>query len=398
MLVAFFRAGQNGWLDWFGDLTFAAAFPGSSLLLVGVIAVVALIGGWMWDRRPRAGGRRPPDRPDEGRPVRRGYPVAGPAPARAVARRPALTSGSETQGGRSWLTSRKSGFFSDLFAPVGGFGVTFATMFRKVATEEYPRRSAPTSRGSTAATSSTGTSGRAREVRGLRAVHGPVGRRHPRRGADNDDTEGGAGRFSQVKRYGRVYQINYLRCIFCGLCIEACPARALTMTNFYELADNKLRADLIYTRTVSPRCSRHAHPPFPMADGMGGARLLYGEGLHGDRRSARASRRTRTTDEAEEGDLVTGTGEQVLFWVLGPLAVIGALGTVFAKKAVHAAWTALTMIILGVFYIARVPASSASSRSSSTPARSSCCSSSSSCSSASTPRTTSSRPSRASAG
>ena len=30
-------------------------------------------------------------------------------------------------------------------------------------------------------------------------------------------------RFSPGERYGRVYQINYLRCIGCGLCIEACP-------------------------------------------------------------------------------------------------------------------------------------------------------------------------------
>ncbi|HET9020314.1 MAG TPA: NADH-quinone oxidoreductase subunit J [Ornithinibacter sp.] len=51
---------------------------------------------------------------------------------------------------------------------------------------------------------------------------------------------------------------------------------------------------------------------------------------------------------------MTGTGEEVLFWVLGPLAVIGALGLVFAKKAVHAALgMALTMIILGVFYVAQ---------------------------------------------
>lgn len=47
-----------------------------------------------------------------------------------------------------------------------------------------------------------------------------------------------------------------------------------------------------------------------------------------------------------------GTGEAVLFWILGPLAVFGSLGLVFAKKAVHAAvGMALTMIILGVFYI-----------------------------------------------
>ncbi|GGL32803.1 NADH-quinone oxidoreductase subunit J [Phycicoccus endophyticus] len=51
---------------------------------------------------------------------------------------------------------------------------------------------------------------------------------------------------------------------------------------------------------------------------------------------------------------MTGTGEEVMFWILGPLAVVGALGLVFARKAVHAALgMAMTMIILGVFYIAQ---------------------------------------------
>jgi NADH-quinone oxidoreductase subunit J len=47
-------------------------------------------------------------------------------------------------------------------------------------------------------------------------------------------------------------------------------------------------------------------------------------------------------------------GEQVMFWVLGPISVIAALGLLFAKKAVHAAiGVALVMIILGIFYIAQ---------------------------------------------
>ena len=51
---------------------------------------------------------------------------------------------------------------------------------------------------------------------------------------------------------------------------------------------------------------------------------------------------------------MTGTGEEIMFWILGPLAVLGALGLVFARKAVHAALgMALTMIIVGVFYIAQ---------------------------------------------
>jgi len=51
---------------------------------------------------------------------------------------------------------------------------------------------------------------------------------------------------------------------------------------------------------------------------------------------------------------VTSTGEAVMFWILAPIAVVGALGLVFARKAVHAAiGMAMTMIIMGVFYIAQ---------------------------------------------
>ncbi|MFC5799427.1 NADH-quinone oxidoreductase subunit J [Streptomyces formicae] len=47
------------------------------------------------------------------------------------------------------------------------------------------------------------------------------------------------------------------------------------------------------------------------------------------------------------------TGEAVQFWVLGTVAVLGALGTVLMKKAVHSALClAGTMIVLAVFYLA----------------------------------------------
>ena len=47
-------------------------------------------------------------------------------------------------------------------------------------------------------------------------------------------------------------------------------------------------------------------------------------------------------------------GETVLFWVLAPVMVLGALGLVFAKKAVHAALCmALVMISLGIVYFAQ---------------------------------------------
>ncbi|HET9516144.1 MAG TPA: NADH-quinone oxidoreductase subunit J [Actinoplanes sp.] len=47
-----------------------------------------------------------------------------------------------------------------------------------------------------------------------------------------------------------------------------------------------------------------------------------------------------------------GTGEAVAFWILGTLAVIGGLGTVLARNAVHSAlWLVVTMLCLGFFYV-----------------------------------------------
>ena len=51
---------------------------------------------------------------------------------------------------------------------------------------------------------------------------------------------------------------------------------------------------------------------------------------------------------------MTGLGEQIMFWILGPICVLAALGLLFAKKAVHAALgMALVMVNLGIFYIAQ---------------------------------------------
>ncbi len=54
-------------------------------------------------------------------------------------------------------------------------------------------------------------------------------------------------------------------CTGCGLCIEACPTRSLTMSNEYELAlDN--RQDLIYTKEqlMAPLLPGMEAPPHPM--------------------------------------------------------------------------------------------------------------------------------------
>jgi NADH-quinone oxidoreductase subunit J len=45
-------------------------------------------------------------------------------------------------------------------------------------------------------------------------------------------------------------------------------------------------------------------------------------------------------------------GEAVAFWILAPIAVLGAIGMVWARNAVHSALSlAITMLCLGVFYI-----------------------------------------------
>jgi NADH-quinone oxidoreductase subunit I len=165
---------------------------------------------------------------------------------------------------------KKASFLSQFFAPVAGFGVSFSTMFRAVATEEYPEVKRPPQ------PRFHGRHQLNRHPDGLEKCVGcelcawacPADAIYVE-GAGNDDTPGGSGRFSPGERYGRVYQINYLRCIFCGLCIEACPTRALTMTDFYELAADD-RASLIYEKgqLLGPVQEGMIPAPHPMVAGM----------------------------------------------------------------------------------------------------------------------------------
>jgi NADH-quinone oxidoreductase subunit I len=146
-----------------------------------------------------------------------------------------------------------------------GFRVTFSTMFKKVVTEKYPEVQKVT------APRYHGRHQLNRHPDGLEKCVGcelcawacPADAIYVE-GADNTDEE----RFSPGERYGRVYQINYLRCIFCGLCIEACPTRALTMTNEYELA-GPTRAGLIYEKQdlLAPLLPGMVESPHPMVAG-----------------------------------------------------------------------------------------------------------------------------------
>jgi NADH-quinone oxidoreductase subunit J len=55
---------------------------------------------------------------------------------------------------------------------------------------------------------------------------------------------------------------------------------------------------------------------------------------------------------AADTSIRLGGVETVVFWVLGPVALAGALGMVFSRNAVHSAlWLVTTMLCLGFFYV-----------------------------------------------
>ena len=134
-----------------------------------------------------------------------------------------------------------------------GFRVTFGKLFKGTddraarspsPTSRTPARSATSPSASTAATSSTATRTAWRSASAASCA--PACARPGAStcaGADNPPDDP----VSPGERYGFVYEINYLRCIHCDLCVEACPTEAITESKLFEFSFTN-RQDAIYTK------------------------------------------------------------------------------------------------------------------------------------------------------
>ena len=167
------------------------------------------------------------------------------------------------------------GPIGEFFAPVAGYGVTFSSMFRPMVTEQYPFEAPHVQ------PRFHGRHNLNIYPDGLEKCIGcelcawacPADAILVEAASNTPDAQ-----FSPGERFGRVYQINYLRCIFCGFCIDACPTRALTMGNDFELAEYERISDIYDKDMLLAKLPEGAlAAPHPMVEGTSDIDYYEGE-------------------------------------------------------------------------------------------------------------------------
>jgi ferredoxin len=93
------------------------------------------------------------------------------------------------------------------------------------------------------------------------------------------------------EKYPVVFDIDMLRCVFCGFCVDACPKDALWMTRNYEQA--------FFTReeAIFGIDKLIAKPGLPVKDGVGYRPYYPGDG-------------TRPPGDASSSPVIPGDGER----------------------------------------------------------------------------------------